>query len=39
MRIVHDPQAKLGLVDIADLVFDPKSRDDIDTLLRGLQHL
>jgi hypothetical protein len=39
MRIVHDPQTKLGLVDIADLVFDPKSRDDIDKLLRGLQHL
>jgi IS5 family transposase len=39
MRIVHDPQAKLGLADIADLVFDPKSRDDIDKLLRGLQHL
>jgi IS5 family transposase len=39
MRIVHDPQAKLGLANIADLVFDPKSRDDIDKLLRGLQHL
>jgi hypothetical protein len=39
MRIVHDPQTKLGLADIADLVFDPKSRDDIDKLLRGLQHL
>jgi len=39
MRIVHDPQAKLGLIGIADLVFDPKSRDDIDKLLRGLQHL
>jgi hypothetical protein len=39
MRIVHDPQAKLGLVDIADLVFDPKSRDDIDKLLQGLQHI
>lgn len=39
MRIVHDPQTKLGLAGIADLVFDPKSRDDIDKLLRGLQHL
>lgn len=39
MRIVHDPQARLGLTGIADLVFDPKSRDDIDKLLRGLQHL
>ena len=39
MRIVHDPQSKLGLAGIADLVFDPKSRDDIDKLLRGLQHL
>jgi len=26
-------------VDIADIVFDPKSRDDIPQLLRGLQHL
>jgi IS5 family transposase len=39
MRIVHNPQAKLGLVNIADLVFDPKPRDDIDKLLRGLRHL
>lgn len=39
MRIVHDPQSRLGLAGIADLVFDPKSRDDIDPLLRGLQHL
>ncbi len=39
MRIVHGPQTKLGLADIADLVFDPESRDDIDKLLRGLQHL
>jgi IS5 family transposase len=39
MRIVHDPQSRLGLAGIADLVFDPKSRDDIDKLLRGLQHL
>jgi len=29
MRIVHDPQARLGLAGIADLVFDPKSRESI----------
>ena len=28
-----------GQVDIADIVLDPKSRDDIPQLLRGLQHL
>lgn len=39
MRIVHDPQSRLGLAGIAGLVFDPKSRDDIDKLLRGLQHI
>lgn len=39
MRIVHDSQAKLGLTGIAELVFDPKSRDAIDQLLQGVQHI
>ena len=39
MRTVIDPQMSFGQVDIADIVLDPKSRDDIPQLLRGLQHL
>ena len=39
MRTVIDPQMAFGQVGIADIVFDPKSRDDIPQLLRGLQHL
>ncbi len=39
MRHVIDPQRQFGQVDIADIVFDPQSRDDIPPLLRGLQHL
>ncbi len=39
MRQVIDPQLKLGQTDIAAIVLDPKSRDDIPQLLRGLQHL
>ncbi len=39
MRQVIDPQREFGQVDIADIVFDPKSRDDIPPRLRGLQHL
>ena len=39
MRQVIDAQRQFGQVDIADIVFDPKSRDDIPQLLLGLQHL
>ena len=39
MRTVFDPQMIFGQVDIADIKLDPKSRDDIPQLLRGLQHL
>ena len=39
MRTVFDPQMTFGQVDIADILLDPKSRDDIPQLLRGLQHL
>ena len=30
---------KLGELAIADIKFDPKSRDDIPQILRGLQHI
>ena len=39
MRNVIDPQLKLGEEDIAAIVLDPHSRDDIPQLLRGLQHI
>lgn len=39
MREVEKPQRQLGQVDIAGIVLDPKSRDDIPQLLRGLQHI
>ena len=39
MRTVIQLQMKLGETDIAAIVIDPKSRDDIPQLLRGLQHL
>jgi hypothetical protein len=39
MRTVIQLQMKLGETDIAAIAIDPKSRDDIPQLLRGLQHL
>ena len=39
MRIVIQPQLKFGETDIAAIVINPKSRDDIPQLLRGLQHI
>lgn len=39
MRKVIDLQMKIGEQDIADIKFDPKSRDDITKLLRGLQSI
>lgn len=39
MRSVLHPQKQLGEVDIADIQLDPKSRDDIPHLLRGLQYI
>ena len=39
MRAVRNPQMKFGEVDIAAIEFDPKSRDDIPPILRGLQHI
>ena len=39
MRIVINPQTQFGEVNIADIQLDPKSRDDIPQLLRGLQYI
>ena len=37
MRKTIDPQMQLGEVDISKIEFDPRSRDDIPKLLKGLQ--
>ena len=39
MRISINPQMQLGEVDISKISFDPKSRDDIPKILKGLQYL
>ncbi|MBL8676857.1 MAG: ISNCY family transposase [Alphaproteobacteria bacterium] len=39
MRVVKNPQMHLGEVDISKIIFDPKSRDDMPKLLKGLQYL
>ena len=39
MRCVKAPQMTLGQVDISAIRLDPKSRDDIPQLLRGLQYI
>ena len=39
MRVVQNPQMQIGEVDLSQIKFDPKSRDDIPRILRGLQHL
>jgi IS5 family transposase len=39
MRDVIKPQLALGEVDIAEVRFDPRSRDEIPKLLLGLQHI
>jgi IS5 family transposase len=39
MRQIIDPQLQLGEQDISAIRLDPKSRDDIPQLLRGLQHI
>ncbi len=38
MRAVQNSQMTLGEVDISLMKFDPKSRDDIPKILKGLQH-
>jgi len=39
MRKVINPQMKFGEVDISKIEFDPRSRDEIPKLLRGLQEI
>ena len=39
MRTIINQQKQLGEVEIASIQFDPKSRDDIPQILRGLQHI
>lgn len=39
MRTTTQPQLQLGELDIANIKIDPRSRDDIPQLLRGLQYL
>jgi transposase, IS5 family len=39
MRSVQNMQMKIGEVDISQIKFDPKSRDDVPKILKGLQHL
>ncbi len=39
MRTATHPQLQLGEIDIANISIDPRSRDDIPQLLRGLQYL
>ena len=39
MRKPIDPQMKLGAVDISQIKFDLRSRDEIPKLLMGLQHI
>lgn len=39
MRIIKNPQMQLGEVDISAIKFDPRSRDEIPKLLKGLQYI
>lgn len=39
MRQTDNPQLQFGQIDISEIRFDPKSRDDIPQLLKGLQYL
>lgn len=39
MRIVLNRQMQFGAVDISKITFDPKSRDDMPQVLRGLQYI
>jgi len=39
MRTIQDQQLKIGQQDISKIRLDPKSRDDIPQLLRGLKHI
>ena len=39
MRCIENKQMSLGQIAIENIEFDPKSRDDIPQILKGLQHL
>ena len=39
MRKIIESQRKFGEIDIAEIKFDPRSRDEIPKLLMGLQHI
>lgn len=39
MRVVRTAQMELGEIDVSQIKFDLRSRDDIPKILRGLQHL
>jgi hypothetical protein len=39
MRVVQQVQMQLGEIDISNIWIDPKSRDDIPQILKGLQHV
>ncbi len=39
MRVVRNAQMELGEIDVSQIKFDLRSRDDIPKILRGLQHL
>ena len=39
MRVVKNPHMQLGEVDTLKIIFDPKSRDNMPKLLKGLQYL
>ena len=39
MRAVQNVQMQIGEVDISQIKFNPKSRDDIPRILKGLQYL
>jgi hypothetical protein len=39
MRVVQNQQMSIGEVDVSKITLDPRSRDDIPKILRGLQHI
>ncbi|MDO8463856.1 MAG: ISNCY family transposase, partial [Gallionella sp.] len=39
MRVIQNEQMQIGEVDISQIKFDPRSRDDVPKILKGLQYL
>ena len=39
MRLVQNVQMEIGEIDVANIKFDPRSRDDMPRILKGLQYL